>query len=212
MSVIAEFTVPSSDFRLGRTLEPLPDIKLELETLVPSKDRIIPYFWAEDGDFQAFESVLMGDRMVLDLKMMDEIDKRRLYRVDWHTDINGLVQGLISHEAAILQALGDNEEWEFRLRFENTHDLSEFHTHCVNNNIQIELDRMYNPIEETMEESRFGLTRSQREVLVTAHELGYFEVPRRSTLEEVAGQIGISDSAASERLRRAQNKIARTFA
>lgn len=212
MSVIAEFTVPSSDFRLGRTLEPLPDIKLELETLVPSKDRIIPYFWAEDGDFQAFESVLMGDRMVLDLKMMDEIDKRRLYRVDWHTDINGLVQGLISHEAAILQALGDNEEWEFRLRFENTHDLSEFHTHCVNNNIQIELDRMYNPIEETMEESRFGLTRSQREVLVTAHELGYFEVPRRSTLEDVAGQIGISDSAASERLRRAQNKIARTFA
>lgn len=52
-----------------------------------------------------------------------------------------------------------------------------------------------------------GLTDGQREALRTAYELGYFNIPRDASLEDVATRLGISASAASERLRRAQTQL-----
>lgn len=52
-----------------------------------------------------------------------------------------------------------------------------------------------------------GLTDRQHEALRTAYEMGYFEIPRRASLEAVATELGISASSASERLRRAQTQL-----
>lgn len=52
-----------------------------------------------------------------------------------------------------------------------------------------------------------GLTDRQREALRTAYERGYFDIPRRVPLEEVAGELDISSSSVSERLRRAQTQL-----
>jgi len=55
-----------------------------------------------------------------------------------------------------------------------------------------------------------GLTDPQREAVRTAYEMGYFEIPRTATLEDVADELGISASACSERLRRAQTALVET--
>lgn len=55
-----------------------------------------------------------------------------------------------------------------------------------------------------------GLTDPQREALRTAYEMGYFDVPRGASLEDVAGELGVGASAASERLRRAQTHLVET--
>ena len=52
-----------------------------------------------------------------------------------------------------------------------------------------------------------GLTDRQQEALRTAYELGYFDIPRRASLEDVAGELDISSSSVSERLRRAQTQL-----
>lgn len=52
-----------------------------------------------------------------------------------------------------------------------------------------------------------GLTDPQREALPTAYELGYFEIPRKASLEDFAAELDISASSASERLRRAQTQV-----
>ena len=52
-----------------------------------------------------------------------------------------------------------------------------------------------------------GLTDQQYEALRIAYELGYFEIPRRASLEEVAAELGISASSVSERLRRAETEL-----
>jgi len=52
-----------------------------------------------------------------------------------------------------------------------------------------------------------GLTDPQREALRIAYERGYFDVPRRASLEAVATELDVSASSASERLRRAQTKL-----
>ncbi|ELZ81019.1 DNA binding protein [Haloferax elongans ATCC BAA-1513] len=57
------------------------------------------------------------------------------------------------------------------------------------------------------ESSGSGLTDCQQEALRIAYERGYFEIPRRTSLEEIATELGISPSSASERLRRAQTQL-----
>jgi hypothetical protein len=52
-----------------------------------------------------------------------------------------------------------------------------------------------------------GLTDRQQEALRTAYEMGYFEIPRRAALDDVAAELDISASSASERLRRAQTQL-----
>jgi predicted DNA binding protein len=49
----------------------------------------------------------------------------------------------------------------------------------------------------------YGLTTAQREALVLAVESGYYDIPRTCTTVEVAEELGISDQAVTERLRRA---------
>lgn len=52
-----------------------------------------------------------------------------------------------------------------------------------------------------------GLTDRQREALRVAYERGYFEIPRRTSLEALATELDISASSLSERLRRAQTQL-----
>ena len=52
-----------------------------------------------------------------------------------------------------------------------------------------------------------GLTNRQNEALRIAFERGYFDVPRRASLDDVAAELDISPSAVSERLRRAQSQL-----
>ncbi|ELZ27044.1 bacterio-opsin activator HTH domain-containing protein [Halogeometricum pallidum JCM 14848] len=52
-----------------------------------------------------------------------------------------------------------------------------------------------------------GLTDRQHEALRVAFELGYFEIPRRTSLQQIATELDISASSVSERLRRAQTKL-----
>ena len=52
-----------------------------------------------------------------------------------------------------------------------------------------------------------GLSDRQLEALRTAYERGYFEIPRRTSLEPIAADLEISTSSLSERLRRAQTQL-----
>ena len=54
---------------------------------------------------------------------------------------------------------------------------------------------------------QYNVSEKQREALVLALEMGYFEIPREATLEAVAERLDISTKAASERLRRGQTNL-----
>ncbi len=51
------------------------------------------------------------------------------------------------------------------------------------------------------------LTEKQWEALHVAHEMGHYSSPRGGHLEEIAGELEISKSAVSQRLRAAESKI-----
>lgn len=51
------------------------------------------------------------------------------------------------------------------------------------------------------------LSDEQLEVLETAYQMGYFKVPQEVTAEEIAGELDISRSTLSERLRRVEHNF-----
>lgn len=52
-----------------------------------------------------------------------------------------------------------------------------------------------------------GLTARQREVLTLAFESGYFDVPRETTTDDLATELGIDSSTVREHLQRAQKNL-----
>lgn len=84
--------------------------------------------------------------------------------------------------------------------------LVEFRQFCTDEAVEFSLSRLYTP-DRTGSRSQFGLTAAQRETLVTAHEQGYFEVPREATLTELGTVPGVSEQSVSERLRRAHERL-----
>ena len=51
------------------------------------------------------------------------------------------------------------------------------------------------------------LTDKQYETLMLAHRKGYYKIPRKITLEEIGGELGVKRVACQERIRRAEQKI-----
>lgn len=55
------------------------------------------------------------------------------------------------------------------------------------------------------------LTETQRELLFTAVDLGYYDTPRECSLTELADHVGLAKSTASETLHRAEEMIIKEF-
>lgn len=53
------------------------------------------------------------------------------------------------------------------------------------------------------------LTEKQRDVLITAYRMGYYDVPRKTTSQEVANKLGLVDATVVEHLRKAELRLIR---
>lgn len=79
--------------------------------------------------------------------------------------------------------------------------------------VGVQLERIY-PLESEAKETpsqRWDLTPAQEECIRTALEMGYFEIPRETSTEAVADELGISKSAFLERLRRGEQALFEQF-
>ncbi|WP_136716198.1 helix-turn-helix domain-containing protein [Halorientalis salina] len=201
MSVIASVRLDGSDFALGRAFRAVPDTTVRVESIVPIASAVMPYFWIEATEIEGVTRVLRDADSIEAVTVIDEMDTKQLLKVQWAEEPDELVSILLDTEAIVLQAAMSDADWTFRLRFPDYDDLSAFSRRCREHDVRIELEQLYSPNRST-QESQYDLTPEQREVLVTAVEHGYFEVPRGVTLDELGDLLGISDSAASQRLRR----------
>ncbi|RLM95775.1 helix-turn-helix domain-containing protein [Haloarcula sp. Atlit-7R] len=206
MTVVAEFTIDSDEFILGKVLARGDNTHVEMERVVPASGRVMPYTWVHGGGFDEFEAAVESSKYVQALRSLDRIGESALYRVEWAEDVESLIYGMAETNATILEARG-NVEWFFRIRFDDHSGLTDFHNFCTDHDIVFQLDRVYTLAEEYDGGYMFDLTDSQRRALVLAVESGYFEVPRGTTLGELGAELGISEQSVSESIRRATNKV-----
>jgi len=201
MSVIARFSVPADQFALGDVLEVREGIRVRLESMVPTGTATVPYLWVPSGDADAVQAALRDSSVVEDVRLVDETGAETLIRVDWSAEVNGLVDVIDGSDAVILEAEGVGDSWSFRLRFPDHQQLSEFYQACIDAGVSLDLDEVNNPL-GSARGGDYGITETQRAALLRALEEGYFDVPRKVNLQDLAEQFGISDTALSQRLRR----------
>ncbi|WP_135851061.1 helix-turn-helix domain-containing protein [Halorussus salinus] len=208
MSVLAELTVPANEFVLADTLSSAPGMRIEIKRVVAGTERVTPYFWASDGDFEEFETALRDDETIADILTLEEQEgDERFYRVTWQSNVESLMTGISDAKATILEAVSDDgEQWELKVLFPNRDALSTFHDYCLEREFSFRLDRVYEP-ENPEERGSYGVTEDQREALTAAYDGGYFDVPRETDLSELADDLGISRNALSARLRRGHRNL-----
>lgn len=206
MSVIADIVIPADEFALGALLEVRPGVQVRLESMIPTGEAVVPYLWVRSPDADSVERALREAEGVEDVTVVDRTDDETLFRVDWVEDIDGFIGAIRATDAAVLAAQGHGDHWSFNLRFPEYGALSTFYRDAIDKGLDVRLEGVHDPTGSgSMEE--FGLSAEQREALRVALDAGYFAVPRGVTMVELGEKLGISDSAASQRLRRGLSNV-----
>lgn len=94
---------------------------------------------------------------------------------------------------------------EFRIFFPDRDAFSRTYDYCEAEGLTIDVESVTEM--NTEEVGEYGLTEAQYEALVTAYQMGYFRVPRETTIDELGDELGISAQSVSERLRRGHQKL-----
>lgn len=176
MSVIVEFRVPSADFELGRILSVEELSMIELETLVPVGEATVPLFWIHNSTRDSFVDGIKRHPAVHDASEIDVFETRTLIRLDWDSTQDHLFESIGTNDGQLLSATGTADTWTFEVRFPSRENLSEFSARCENAKIGLQINRVYNPDLPDVD-PWYGLTEAQREAMLLAMRMGYYEIP-----------------------------------
>lgn len=160
-------------------------------------------FWARGVDDDTLEATLRSDPTVATVERLSSTPSGTLYRSTHRGDLPAVAayNAAIEHDALVLAGKSDGDGWNVRLRIPEWEALSAFCDRCAQLGVDVSVLSIRDR-QETALDDEFGLTTSQRELLALARDRGYFSIPRDVSLAELAAELGISQQAASERLRR----------
>lgn len=170
-----------------------------------SDSDLFPYLWVKNHIDVDFEIPTESDPTVRSVERLAAFDTEILYRVHWSEQKGALVEAITAEPSAVLQASGRDGQWELKLRFDSESAVSSFHRTCREHDIRLDVSQVRR--ESGPRTSQWSLTAEQRRTLVTALNMGYFDIPRTATAEEVSTALDISDAAFSQRLRRATRNL-----
>ncbi|MFB6207502.1 MAG: helix-turn-helix domain-containing protein [Haloglomus sp.] len=206
MSVIAEYQLSADRLVLAPTFEAVPGIELELErSFATDPDHPILFAWAR-GPLEPFETAAADDPTVAELRALDTVGEKRLYRITVGdaTEVV-LYPRWVELGAERLESRYADGWWHSRTRFPDRDALADYRTYLDDHDIAFQLKRLYDAAETSDDE--IGLTPEQRETLLLADEMGYFDIPRNTTTSGLAAELDISNQAVSERLRRGYSRL-----
>jgi hypothetical protein len=206
MATIVRGTVPAEEFALARTLGTYPDAEVECERVIRSgESSVMPLLWMRHVDREAVERAFEADPTVEDVTCLSEFEDETLYRMNWVDHVDLLLQLLTNAEATILDAYGRGDRWQLRVFYPDRDHFSRTHEFAEEHGLTFDVESIRELEGEPA--GRFGLSEDQYEALVLATHRGFFEIPRETTMEELAGELDISHQALSERLRRATGSL-----
>lgn len=207
MSLIAEYSVGGERLVLGETLAAYPNIRLELERSVAVEpNKPILFLWVEGGDLDAFETAMEADPTATGIQLLSDLGEARLYRVQVTPAADVvLYPQWVELGAERLETRFENGTWNSRTRFPDRETIAAYREFLSENGVSFHLHRLYDSDEVDTHED--GLTERQRETLKLAYAKGFFDIPRQTTTAELADEIGISNQAVSERLRRGYARL-----
>lgn len=207
MSIITEFTIPAEAFALQQTFEAIPDLTIEIERLAThSREWVMPFLWATNDNIDEVRNALQNDPSIDELKQIDSNSTNiGQFNVEWTEDFQQLIDQIVDQHGIMQEAEATNGIWYLKLKFVDQNAVNEFQTYFHERGYDFKLQRLYDGT--APKEREYDLTPEQHEVLVTALEQGYFSVPRKAQISDLADELGVSTNAISQRLRRATRNL-----
>lgn len=203
---IVRVRIPADEFALYEALSSLPDIEFEAERIVQSGNQaVMPLLWIRNAEQEAVETAINDDPSVQNLELLSAFEDELLYRMEWISEVRLIIQMLTNSQATITDAFGSGGRWSLRILYPDRELLSDTIGYAEDQGLTIDVAAIRQM--EGKPAGRFGLTEAQFEALETAHETGYFDVPRDTDQSELADELDISHQALSERLRRGTDAL-----
>ncbi len=199
MTVVAVVDVPAEAIGLDGATDVTPDATVRFDRIVPVGESFGPSLWVTSDSPEAVASALRDADAVASAAVVERVENGALVHVEWHR-LDGVFAVVCESNGVVREAVGEGGSWRLRLQFPTHDDLGAFYGACDERAIPVELVSVDGT--DPPETAPNCLTDAQLEALTVALERGYFEVPRRATLADLAAELGVSDSAVSQRLRR----------
>jgi DNA-directed RNA polymerase specialized sigma24 family protein len=147
-----------------------------------------------------FQQTLDSDPQLSEPILLEATEDGALYKVVWDVD-SPVVYCIQGASGTIIEAKGNQQEWQLKLWFENSDEASAFHQCCSDQEIPLQVNS-YVPVDGLLMGDTHELTEKQTETLPFAYRYVYLEKPREISQEEIAEELGISSPAVSNMLRR----------
>lgn len=205
--IIAEYTLDHPILQYTR--ETLPEITITVEDAYSSSDNQRQFIARiSHHDFETVDAVLANDPTITNPETLHAAANNQLYRMELagrgaEADILPL---LVEVGGVQLEIEATSQGWLNRTRFPNREAFNRIHQFCVGQDIDFTLHRIWRTTNSNTEIG-LQLTDAQQEALIAAIESGYLEIPRECSLSDLATELDITESATSERIRRAVKKV-----
>lgn len=198
--------IPTEEFALRTSLNRVSELRVESQRVVEkNRDLALPLLWVRGADRENIEAAFASDDSVRTFDCLADYEDKMLYRMEWVRDVKLAVRMITEDDATVLDLYGTGEGWTMRAMFPDRDALSRTSDFCAEHGLSLDIRRVREM--DANPSGRWGLTDEQYEALRAAWEAGYFDVPRRTDISELAEELDVSHQALSERLRRAHDSL-----
>jgi len=161
----------------------------------------------DDAETLSEEELSELDKLV-EATNLGEASGKAVYKLTVQLDESVSEAFDASPDAALMDAITVTPDgWFEEKLFKDYTALTEFQTNCENNGISVEIISIAYDSDPSEDSAPYGLTDRQYEALELAFSRGYYERPRKTTAEELAEEMGISQPSMSDLLRRAEQQL-----
>lgn len=208
-SLVAEVHLVHESLALAPTLAAVPSASVVVDSHVGGGSEARIWFLSvATDDFGAFDDALAVDDTVTEFDSLGTFDATRVYRVRLADTTDALFSPAAEAGIRVAELRSHGEGWSLSLHLRDRSSLLTFRDYCSTLGAAFTLRAL--TFASDAGPRATSLTATQRETLLTAHEMGYYDLPRHCSQSELADALGVSASAISQRLRRASGKLVET--
>lgn len=204
--LIVELTFHSPIF--AETFEQCPETEMVVDSQHLLGDGTIQMLiWVVGPDPHEFEAALDADRTIQDYHRLTAEFGRVLYRIWFSAEgaEHSVHHRWIELGGTLLDAVGTHDGWDIRMRFPDRDAVRAFYQAFEEKGLDVTVTSLYTALDDTGK--GFGLTEKQRDAIQLAFDQGYFEVPRRANLTDLASRVDVSRQSFSRRLTRGLHSL-----
>ncbi len=202
MTSIIEIAVPAEQLALEDTLSDVPETRVDvMRTVTTGPNSVMPVL-AFEGTDADIGPALREDSTVERVSPLATLEKESVYRVEWAKPTEDRFRDMFWDHGTVLRTQAFDGKWCFRVLFAERESMEDWYHHCRDSGLRVDIESIYDPT-VAVRPRQYGLSQKQYVTLETALQKGFYDIPRKVTLEELADEFDVTHQALSERLSRA---------